>query len=242
MIANRYKQKPAHKVLAEVDAIKEIWRHPFIELADDNSFVNRDYWHALLPDLRKRHVRWFAETDLSVADDPQLLAKMYNAGCAQVLIGLESPNGVGMDGMELNANYKWKTFGKQKEAVKLIQAQGIRVIGCFVLGLDGHGPDIGERVLEYAHELELFDVQITVQTAFPGTPLYARYKSEERLIEPDNWNKFTLFDVNFQPSDMTAIELRNVLRDLGERLYSTELTQARRRRFRDNLRAAKQAS
>jgi radical SAM superfamily enzyme YgiQ (UPF0313 family) len=241
LIANRYKQKPARKVLAEIDAIREIWRHPFIEFADDNSFVNREYWHGLLPELRKRHIRWFAETDLTVADDAELLTKMYDAGCAQVLIGLESPGAIGMDGMELNSNFKWKTYAKQKEAVKRIQAHGVRVIGCFVLGLDGHGPDIGDRVLDYAQELELFDVQITVQTPFPGTPLYARYKFEERLIEPENWNKYTLFDVNFRPDGMTAKELRGVLRDLAERMYSSELTQARRRRFRENLRAAKQA-
>ena len=35
--------------------------------------------------------RWFTETDLSVYEDDALLAKMRKAGCAQVLIGFESP-------------------------------------------------------------------------------------------------------------------------------------------------------
>ena len=31
-------------LLAEVDRIRQIWRRPFIEFADDNAFVNKQYW------------------------------------------------------------------------------------------------------------------------------------------------------------------------------------------------------
>ena len=41
LLTKRYKQKPAHKVLAEIDRIRSLWPRPFIEFADDNSFVNR---------------------------------------------------------------------------------------------------------------------------------------------------------------------------------------------------------
>ena len=43
-------------------------------------------------------MRWFTETDISVADDAELLALMREAGCAQVLIGFESPTRPGLDG------------------------------------------------------------------------------------------------------------------------------------------------
>src|SRR5437660_8953043 len=66
LLTARYKQKPVERVLAEIDAIRALWRRPFIEFADDNAFVRRAWWHAFLPELATRHVRWFAETDLSV--------------------------------------------------------------------------------------------------------------------------------------------------------------------------------
>ena len=53
MLTRKYKQKPAAKVLAEIDRIISLWPRPFIEFADDNSFVNRAYWHDLLPELAK---------------------------------------------------------------------------------------------------------------------------------------------------------------------------------------------
>lgn len=79
-------------------------------------------------------------------------------------------------------------------------------------------------------------MQVTVQTVFPGTPLYARLKSEDRLIEAENWNKCTLFDVNYHPQAMTSDQLRQVLMDLGERLYDDQLTSWRRRQFKEKLR------
>ena len=49
------------------------------------------------------------EPDVSVARDPELLRLMKEAGCAQILIGLESPTTHGMDGLEKKANWKHRT-------------------------------------------------------------------------------------------------------------------------------------
>ena len=98
---------------------------------------------------------------------------MRQSGCAEVLIGFESPGDWGLRGLELKRDWKLRHWQESKEAVRRIQSAGIRVNGCFILGLDGQGPEIFDRVLEFAMETELFDVQITVQTPFPGTPLYA---------------------------------------------------------------------
>ena len=80
LIAPAYRQKPVEKVLAEVDRICALWRRPFIEFADDNAFVNRRYWKRLLPELGRRRVRWFAETDLSLYEDDELLGLMRQSG------------------------------------------------------------------------------------------------------------------------------------------------------------------
>ena len=83
----------------------------------------------------------------------------------------------------------------------------------------------------------LYEVQITVLTAFPGTPLFDRLKSEGRLLQEDAWERCTLFDVNFQPTHMTVAELESGFRSLGARLYSAEFTRERRLRYRRQLRA-----
>ena len=240
LLTPRYKQKPAGKVLAEIDCIREIWPRPFIEFADDNSFINRGYWKELLPELKKRRVKWFTETDLSVHEDEELLRLMRGSGCAQVLIGLESPVEAGLSGIELKNDRKMKWWPDYLDAIKRIQSHGIRVNGCFVLGLDGHTPEIFDQIYDFVMESELYDVQITYQTPFPGTPLYDRLLKEKRLLYPGDWNRCTLFDINFQPSHMTVDQLRNGFYDLSERLYSDELTKWRRDNFKQKyLRADK---
>jgi radical SAM superfamily enzyme YgiQ (UPF0313 family) len=238
LLTHRYKQKPVEKVLEEIDRIKALWRRPFIEFADDNAFVNRRYWKELLPELQKRNLRWFAESDLSFQEDEDLLRLMSRSGCAEVLIGFESPGEWGLRGLELKRDWKLKRWHKAKEAIQRIQSFGIRVNGCFILGLDGQGPEIFDRVLEFAMETELFDVQITVQTPFPGTPLYARLEREGRLLRKRAWEMCTLFDVNFRPQGMSPEELRRGFVELGRRLYSHELTERRRAGFESAYRAA----
>jgi radical SAM superfamily enzyme YgiQ (UPF0313 family) len=215
-----------------------LWRRPFIEFADDNAFVNRRYWKQLLPELKARKIRWFAETDLSFQEDADLLRLMSESGCAEVLLGFESPGEWGLHGLELKSDWKLKRWRESKEAVTRIQSFGIRVNGCFIVGLDGQGPDIFDRVLEFATETEMFDVQITVLTPFPGTPLYSRLKREGRLLRDDAWEMCTLFDVNFHPQQMSAEELRRGFRDLAERLYSDQLTERRRANFENVYRVA----
>jgi radical SAM superfamily enzyme YgiQ (UPF0313 family) len=235
-ISPTYKIKPADRVIAEIRAIKSLWKRPFVEFADDNTFVNKAHSKLLLRALAKEDVRWFTETDLSVADDDDLLGMLRDAGCAEVLIGLESATFSGVDGVEQRANWKARRVDSYLDAIRKIQDQGVRVNGCFVLGLDGTGIESFDQIWEFVRQSGLYDVQITVQTAFPGTPLYARLKSEGRILRDEAWELCTLFDVNFQPAKMSVGELEAGLRNLAGRIYSEEFTQKRRWDFHKNFR------
>lgn len=228
MLTSGYSVKPVEKVIAEVRRIKEIWPRPFIELADDNSFAIRGHAKTLLRELAKERVRWFTEADLSIARDPELLALMREAGCRQVLMGLESPVSDGMGGIERNADWKLRQFPLAEEAVRTVQAAGITVIGCFILGLDGHGPGVFDEVYEFARRVSLYDVQVTVLTPFPGTPLYGRLEKAGRLTHPGQWERCTLFDVNYEPMGMSVQELEDGLRGLVGRLYEPAFVKERR--------------
>ena len=138
LLTDKYKQKPVEHVLAEIDKVLELWPHPFIEFADDNSFVNKVYWKTLLPELAKRKVRWFTEADIAVGDDPEFLNLLFQSGCKEILIGLESPNKSGLNGIELRNNWKLKKIDRYKENITKIQQAGIRVNACFIVGLDEH--------------------------------------------------------------------------------------------------------
>ncbi len=162
---------------------------------------------------------------------------MRDAGCAEVLIGLESPTAHGIDGRRAATRTgSSRRFDGYQAAIERIQSHGIAVNGCFVLGLDGDGPEVFEAVERFVRESGQFDVQITVMTAFPGTPLYERLKAEGRLIVEGAWEQCTLFDVNFRPKGMSAETLQHEALELGRRLYTEDERAARRERFHDQRR------
>lgn len=238
LLTDRYKQKPVPRVIAEIEAIKDIWtREPFLELADDNTFVNKRYGRELAEAMGGLGLHWFTETDVSVADDTELLRLLKEAGCRELLIGFESPTEQGLDGLELKQNWKRKQIDRYRRVVEVIQTHGIAVNACFVLGLDGDGLDVFDAVEQFVESTLPFDVQITALTPFPGTPLYRRLLAEGRIIEPGAWEKCTLFDVNYEPKHMTVEELEMNGFALGMRLYSKEATARRRQGFKAQLAA-----
>jgi radical SAM superfamily enzyme YgiQ (UPF0313 family) len=239
LLTPKYRVKPVEKVIDEIRRIKAIWPHPFIEFADDNSFVTRPHAKRLLAALRDENVKWFTEADVSIADDPELIDLMRESGCRQVLIGLESPVAEGLDGVELRRNWKLGRLAGYADAVRAIQSRGVTVNGCFVLGLDGHTEAIFDAVYDFVERTGLYEVQITVMTPFPGTPLYERLRRDGRLLEDEAWERCTMFDVNYRPRGMSPERLQQGLVDLGRRLYDKDFIDARRARFFRGLRASR---
>lgn len=228
--------KPPGLIQEEVRSILDLAPRPFLELADDNTFASKAHGRRVTDALRPFGLRWFTETDVSFGDEAELIERAADAGCVQVLIGLESPSPAGLRGVEAKRDWKAQQAGRYLRAIDAIQSRGISVNGCFVLGLDGSGPESFDGVLDFVRGSGLHEVQVTVQTPFPGTPLYGRLEAEGRLLAPGDWDRCTLFDVTFQPTDMSVKALRGGLRRLVAELYTDEAVAERRRRFRDQRR------
>ena len=229
-ITSSYQQKPIDKVVAEIRAARETSRQPFFELADDNTFVNKKWGKALLRAIAPLDIRWFTETDISIADDEELLDLLAESGCRQVLIGLESPDAGALDGLDPH-NWKKTRAPRYLEAIDRIQSRGVTVNGCFILGLDSHTPAVFETVRDFVRASGLLEVQITVQTPFPGTPLYRRLAAEKRLLEDRFWDRCTLFDVTYQPKHMSVAELEAGMRWLFSEIYNEREFLRRKRQY-----------
>ena len=229
-ITSSYQQKPIEKVIREIRVARETTRQPFFELADDNTFVNKKWGKALVRAIAPLDIRWFTETDISIADDEELLDLLAESGCRQVLIGLESPDAGALDGMDPR-NWKKARAPRYLEAIDRIQSRGVTVNGCFILGLDSHTPDVFETVRDFVQASGLLEVQITVQTPFPGTPLYRRLAHEGRLLQDRFWDRCTLFDVTYQPKGMSVAELEAGMRWLFSEIYNEREFLRRKRQY-----------
>ena len=230
-----YRQKTVDQVLAELRAICHVWHRPFVEFADDNLFVDRRWSREFARRITPLGVRWFAETDISVADDPQLLAALRPAGCYQLLIGLESLSRENLRTLDATG-WKAQHLDRYVEAVRTIQDHGVTVNTCFIVGLDADTPGVFDDIRRFADEAEPLEIQVTVLTPFPGTALYGRLQREGRLDAPPFWHKCTLFDLTFEPRGMSRGQLRRGLYDLFRDLYNEEAFRRRKRQYRELIR------
>jgi radical SAM superfamily enzyme YgiQ (UPF0313 family) len=158
-----FREKPLDRIEAELAALRSISRRPLVELADDNSFVGRRSAPDLLNALERADIRYFAEADWRIGERPEVLKRLAASGCVQVLVGLERLRrrypGMGAKSAEL---------ARMQEAVARIQDAGVAVIGCFIVGGDGEDAESLHDLGEFLLESPLADVQLTLQTPFPG--------------------------------------------------------------------------
>lgn len=197
-----FREKPIDKIHAELGELRRLSKHIWLELADDNTFALRRDADELLQVLSNANVRYFTEADWRIGERPEVLSKLAASGCVQVLVGIESLvfryPGMGAKQAELD---------RIMDAVGAIQDAGVVVNGCFILGAEGETDASIDRLAEFILESPLAEVQLTLQTPFPGTALYRKLQSERRLLAERGWSYYTLFDVTYQPDRMGAEEL-----------------------------------
>jgi radical SAM superfamily enzyme YgiQ (UPF0313 family) len=210
-----FREKPAERVEAELQALAALVARPVLELADDNTFAGPRDPGPLLEALARSGARYFTEADWRIGERPEVLARLAASGCVQVLVGIESlvfrHPGMGPKEAEL---------ARVLDAVRAIQEAGVAVLGCFIVGCDGETRASLERLAEFLVEAPLADVQLTLQTPFPGTALYRRLRREGRLLPERGWSCYTLFDVTYRPEPLGVAELEAGFREVVQAVFA----------------------
>jgi radical SAM superfamily enzyme YgiQ (UPF0313 family) len=224
-----FREKPLASIRRELQAIAALDAKPVIELADDNTFAGSRDPEALLEALAEVGARYFTEADWRIGERPELLRRLAASGCVQVLVGLESLvfryPGMGAKQAELE---------RMMAAVAAIQEAGVAVNGCFILGADGETLDSIDRLVEFVLASPLAEVQLTLETPFPGTRLHQRLRQAGRLLPDRGWDAYTLFDATFAPDQMTVAELEAGFRRAVTAVFSPAAS-ARRAEIRRRI-------
>jgi radical SAM superfamily enzyme YgiQ (UPF0313 family) len=219
-----FREKPIERLREELSAIKARVEQPILELADDNTFAGARDPQALFEALASIDARYFTEVDWRIGERPEVLAGLAASGCVQVLVGIESlvfrHPGMGPKQVEL---------ARMMDAVQAIQQAGVAVLGCFIVGSDGETRESLDRLANFLDEAPFADVQLTLETPFPGTALHRRLLKAGRLLPERGWQHYTLFDVTYQPDRLSVTELENGFRELVRAVYSAEPASRRRR-------------
>jgi radical SAM superfamily enzyme YgiQ (UPF0313 family) len=204
-----YRFRSIDEVIAEIEQVEQ----PGLFISDDSivGLGPECVKHALelfgrMEGLGKK---WGSQVCLTVAEHEDLLRAAARAGANTFYIGFESVDAASLRSMSKGVNLR-PLIRNYKEATRRIHDHGIGVIGGFILGADGDGPDIFEKTVELVHEAEIDGCQFTIMTPFPGTRLYDKLREERRLLftdYPADWARYNAYEAVIQPRNMTVEEL-----------------------------------
>ncbi|MEF2965945.1 radical SAM protein [Paenibacillus sp. M1] len=202
-----YRRKTNEQIISELILIKEHFENKYVLFGDDNIFVSREESKSLLREIKKLNIRWVAQTDISIADDMELVQLMADSGCQWVVIGLES---VSRKSLEKVNKWKTKQHENYKESINKIQGKGIGVMGAFVFGLDYDDESVLEDTIQFIEECNFYGIHVTTPTPFPGARFRNMMIDEGRLLDLP-WSYYTHWDVLIQPKHMSSEELHDCI-------------------------------
>ncbi len=174
IFGEKYRARGADNVLAEVDEVVGKYGAREIRFFDDTFTLNRKRLDAICRGLRNRRPKlpWTCLTKVN-AVDLDLLKMIRDAGCWQVLYGIESG-----DDRVLASLGKNTTVEMNRRAVLWARQAGLRVRADFIVGTPAETWDSLRNSVNFAKELPLDFAHFNKFVPFPGTEFYRRLTQE----------------------------------------------------------------
>lgn len=193
-----YRFKPVAHVLKEIDSTNA-YRYFF---SDDNIVCEPDYAQELFTALKGRHIRWNSQCSVHILRNPHLIEMAAQAGCRNLLIGVESISKESLRAMK-------KGFNKPEQYLELFKrmvAAGIRPYVSLIYGMDSDSPEQLIRTLEFFKKANVWNMVLWLLTPLPGTELFEEFEAGKRILDWD-WSKYDATQAVFQPRHFSLQEL-----------------------------------
>jgi len=155
-----------------------------VYFVDDNFIANPRAARELLPHLirwQKAHgypLRFACEATLNLAQMPDLLALMREAGFYAVFVGIETPETHALDAIQKRQNLRLPIL----DAVATFNRYGIEVVSGIIMGLDTDTLETGNAIRRFIDASGIPLLTINLLYALPKTPLHERLAREGRLL------------------------------------------------------------
>ena len=186
------------------EALGEIERLPgrHLYFLDDHLFGDVKFASALFDGMRGMGRLWQAAGTVNSILRPGLLEKAAACGLRSLFVGFETLNE-----SALRAQHKVQNLHRDYgAAIRRLRDHGVMVNGSFVFGMDEDGPDVFERTVEWAIAQGVQTATFHILTPYPGTALFARMESQDRLLHRD-WDLYDTRHVVHRTRGMSEEEL-----------------------------------
>ncbi len=174
IFGSKYRARSVNNVMGEIAEVVEKYGVREIKFFDDTFTLDKKRVSAICREFKERKLdlEWSCLTRVDSVTK-EMLTEMRDAGCWQVLFGLESG-----DPRMLSLLKKGTTVEQNRRAVRLAQSVGLSVRADFIVGTPGETKDSMERTLEFAIQMNMDFAHFNKFTPYPGTELYHRLIDE----------------------------------------------------------------
>lgn len=184
LLGHKVRTKSTDQIITELDQMHAAGWQGRIFFVDDNFIGNKRHLKEdLLPRLiawrrGKRGVTFQTEASINLADDPELMRLMAEAGFDTVFVGIETPDEAALAECHKQQNERRDLV----EDVKRMQRAGLMVQGGFIVGFDSDTPAIFQKQIDFIQRSGITTAMVGLLQAPKGTRLYKRMAQAGRIV------------------------------------------------------------
>ncbi len=176
----RVRLMSAARAIWEIRYLRFDLGYRVLAFPEDIFILNKQRTEDICEALKAFGVEWrcLVRSDLVVRRGRSFLRMMADSGCKAVGIGVES----GSDAI-LSTIHKGETVATILESIRMLQAEGIRTRGFFVIGLPGESHETLAETERFLEEARLDEIDAKIFQPYPGSPIW-----EHRERYDISWN------------------------------------------------------
>ena len=146
-----------------------------ITFDDDTFSADRKHARAVAEKIAPLGVSWVINARANC--DYETLKIMRDAGLHHVIVGYESG-----DEQILKNIKKGVTRAQAEEFTRNCKKLGITIHGAFIMGLPGETRETIRKTIDYAKQLDLDSIQVSLASPYPGTEFYEQCRREGWIV------------------------------------------------------------
>ena len=205
-----------HSARFVIDMIKNLRKDYGIKsimFEDDNFVSSRERLYELLAMLQREKIglNWACNARIGMVNET-MLREMKNAGCWQILYGIESGSQKILDFLKKNI-----TREQIKYTLQITKKSGIQSKGFIMFGNPLETRETLQETIDFINNTDIDDVSITYFTPYPGSEIFGSIKDYGRL--DSDFSKMSCFEPVFFPNGLNSDTLENMFKLAYRKFY-----------------------
>jgi hopanoid biosynthesis associated radical SAM protein HpnJ len=176
---HKYRVRSADNVAAEMAHMKRIFPQVKEFFFDDDTFTaNLPRAREIAKKLAPLGLTWSCNSRANLEYDT--IKYMKDSGLRLFLVGYESGNDETLKRIK-----KGVTTDEMRKFTKSCHKAGVVIHGTFILGLPVETKESIEQTINFAKELDVFSLQVSLAAPYPGTELYEMARQNGWFVKKD---------------------------------------------------------